>query len=276
MPTDYDAGKIALDALLSWADNHAIGADRNEATTRLHLIDGLLKDVLRWNKASIRCEEPAGSGRIDYACGAPATLFILEAKREGVYFELPAGTRTGIHTIESLVSGTAGRALCDAMQQFAGYAARNGVGPAAVCNGRQLVLFLASRTDGIAPLQGRALVFAGLDDMRNDFRLLWDNASKFGIEERRIYQTLQSVPASAPRPLSATLSQYPGTKRRNDPQSGLDILGELFLEDVTRLEELRKDFHGIAMRVVALYRNTRRLVSKFSRPDIRCFEVKAM
>ena len=242
LPTDYDAGKTALDALLSWADAHAVGADRNEATTRLHLIDGLLEDVLQWDKASIRCEEPAGSGRVDYACGAPAMLFILEAKREGVYFELPAGTRTGTHTIESLVSGAAGRALRDALQQVAGYAALNGVGPAAVCNGHQLVLFLANRTDGVPPLQGKALVFAGLDDMRNDFRLLWDNASKFGVEERRIYQTLQLTPASAPRPLSSTLPQYPGTKRRNDLQSGLDILGELFLEDVTRLEELRKDF----------------------------------
>ncbi|MDQ3152387.1 MAG: hypothetical protein M3R63_11925, partial [Actinomycetota bacterium] len=242
MPTDYDAGKTALDALLSWADAHAVGADRNEATTRLHLIDGLLEDVLQWDKASIRCEEPAGSGRVDYACGTPATLFILEAKREGVYFNLPAGTRTGTHTIESLASGTAGRALREALQQVAGYAALNGVGPAAVCNGHQLVLFLANRTDGVPPLQGKALVFTGLDDMRNDFRLLWDNASKSGIEERRIYQMLQLTPASAPRPLSSTLPQYPGTKRRNDLQSGLDILGELFLEDVTRLEELRKDF----------------------------------
>jgi hypothetical protein len=66
----YDQGKAALDAL------------------------ELLHAVLQWPKAVIRAEEPAGSGFIDYAIGSPATQLIIEAKREGAYFDLPVGTWT--------------------------------------------------------------------------------------------------------------------------------------------------------------------------------------
>ena len=77
---------------------------------------------------------------------------------------------TGVHSIPGLVEGAEGKPLRAAMEQVAGYASAHGVAPALVCNGTQLVAFLAARTDGIAPLRGRALVFTSLDDMRSDFR----------------------------------------------------------------------------------------------------------
>lgn len=242
LPDSYDRGKEALDALILWAEANADGPKRNEATTRLHLINELLEDVLQWPKAVIRAEEPSGSGFIDYAVGAPATQLIIEAKREGEYFQLPAGTTAGAHSIDSLVDGAAGRPLRSALEQVAGYASRNGVAPAGVTNGHQLVLFIAVRTDGIPPLKGRALVFPDLVAMRKDFRLLWDNASPAGIDLHNLHRTLRITEAVPPEPLSAYLPDYPGVKRRNDLQAGLEILGGLFLEDVTRLEELREDF----------------------------------
>ena len=190
----------------------------------------------------MRAEEPAGTGRIDYALGSPGTQFIIEAKREGAYFQLPAGVGTGVHNIENLCSGDAGRSLREALTQVAEYSARNGVAPAGVTNGHQLILFLAVRTDGVPPLKGRALVFSGFPEMRSDFRLLWDNASPPGIDSKNLYRTLRLREAPPPEPLSTHLTSYPGSKRRNSLQSSLDILGELFLEDVARLEELRTDF----------------------------------
>jgi hypothetical protein len=240
--TDYERGKAALDNLIEWADAHATGNARNEATTRLHLINTLLIDVLRWPKSAVRAEERAGTGWIDYALGQPATQLIIEAKREGVVFDLPAGTTTGVHNLTDLSDGAAGRALRQALVQVAEYAGRNGVAPAGVTNGHQLVLFIGSRTDGIPPLNGRGLVFPGLPEMRSDFRSLWDNASPYGIEERHLHRTVRLTEAAPPVPLSVHIPNYPGVKRRNDLQAGLDILGELFLEDVARLEELRKEF----------------------------------
>jgi GTPase SAR1 family protein len=238
----YDQGKAALDALILWAEANADGPKRNEATTRLHLIDELLRGVLQWPKAAIRAEEPAGSGFIDYAIGSPATQFIVEAKREGAYFDLPVGTSTGVHSIQSITDGAQAKPLRDALEQVISYTGRNGVAPAGVTNGRQLVLFIGARTDGVPPLQGKALVFPDLVAMRKDFRLLWDNASPVGIDQRVLHRTVRITEAPPPESLSSQLPNYPGVKRRNDLQAGLDILGELFLEDVARIEELREDF----------------------------------
>lgn len=242
MPTEYDAGKLSLDALIEWVDAHAQGAARNEATTRLHLIDQFLVEVLRWPRSSITTEDPAGAGRIDYALGAPALQLIIEAKREGEDFSLPVGIRTGVHSIASLTDGASGRPLLKAMTQVSEYAARRGVGIAGVTNGNQYVFFIAVRADGIAPLTGRALVFPSLVDIRSDFRLLWDNVSPVGVDSRTLHSTLRLGAATPPEPLSAHLLDYPGVKRRNDLQAGLEILGELFLLDVTKMEGLRRDF----------------------------------
>src|SRR5262249_10494550 len=81
-----------------------------------------------------------------------------------------------------------------------------------------------------------------LEDMRINFRQLWDNASSYGIDAKRLYTTLRITAAPPPAPLSAHIPNYPGVQRRNDLQAGLDILGDLFLNDVARLEEVRADF----------------------------------
>lgn len=242
MVASYDQGKRALEELIGWAEANDFLNKRNEATTRLHLIDSMLTEVLTWPKELIQAEEPAGSGRIDYALGKPATQLIIEAKREGEYFELPPGTQTGVHSISSITDGNASKALRNAMIQVAGYAASNGVPLAGVTNGHQLVLFIAVRTDGTPPLGGSALVFPTLSDMLSDFRLLWDHASPPGVDQRALFAKLRGVAARAPEPLSTHLTDYPGVKKRNDLQMDLEILGELFLIDVARLHELRTEF----------------------------------
>ena len=242
MPGEYDDGKASLDALIEWADANDAGLRRNEAETRLHLIDDLLMSALGWPKSAVHPEIAADEGWIDYALGAPATRLVIEAKREGITFELPAGTRTGVHSIASLTDGRAGRPLRDAMIQVSRYAAANGVAQAGVTNGHQLILFIAVRTDSVKPLDGKALVFPSLADMFSEFRLLWDNTSPPGVESRRLHATLRSGVSAPPEPLSMHLNDYPGVQRRNDLQSGLEVLGELFLVDVARLDELREEF----------------------------------
>lgn len=242
MPTEYDAGKAALDDLIEWADAHIQQGGYNESDTRLKLINRLLTDVLHWPLAAIRTEELSDGGYMDYVLGAPGPRFIVEAKREGIYFDLPAGTTTGVHSIRSITDGAAGKPLKDAMDQVTRYAANEGVAPAAVSNGPQLVIFLAIRTDNIQPRKGRALVYTSPEDMRTDFRRLWDNASPYGIDAKRLYSTLRVTATPPPSPLSVHIANFPGVQRRNDLQAGLDILGDLFLVDVAKLEELRSDF----------------------------------
>lgn len=243
MSTAYEDAKQALDQLISWYGEQPADSDRNEATTRLHLIDTLLTDVLGWPKEQIVAEETYEGEYTDYSLGRPATRMIVEAKREGSYFGVPVGITSLIQRLSSLTEGKDGRPLKAAVEQAAGYCARRGVQLAAVCNGTQLVAYLGVRTDGVPPLQGTALVFSSLSAMRENFSELWNNLSRAGVEARNLYVTLREGEApSVPLPLSAQLPHYPGYKRRNDIQTGLQILADLFLEDITRDPSLQEDF----------------------------------
>jgi hypothetical protein len=242
--TAYEDGKQALDQLITWYGEQPADAARNEATTRLHLINTLLIDVLGWPKEEIEAEEAYGGEYTDYSLGRPATRMIVEAKREGNYFNVPVGITSLIQRLSSLTEGKDGRAVKSAIEQAAGYCARRGVQLAAVCNGTQLIAYLGVRTDGTPPLEGTGLVFSSLSAMRENFSELWSNLSPAGVEARNLYITLREgeVP-SVPFPLSAQLgASYPGHRRRNDIQTGLQMLAELFLEDITRDPTLEEEF----------------------------------
>ncbi len=66
-------------------------SNRNEATTRHHLIDVLIHECLRWPREDVAAEESVDGKYSDYSFTAPRRLLIIEAKREGKYFEIPAG-----------------------------------------------------------------------------------------------------------------------------------------------------------------------------------------
>ena len=53
MSTAYEDGKAELDRLIDWHGEQSATFDRNEATTRFHLIDTLLTQVLGWPKDEI-------------------------------------------------------------------------------------------------------------------------------------------------------------------------------------------------------------------------------
>lgn len=242
MSTPYEDGKQALDQLIAWYDEQP-PESRNEATTRLHLIDTLLMDVLGWPKEEIEAEEAYGGEYTDYSLGRPATRMIVEAKREGTYFSLPVGITSLINRLSTLTDGRDRKSFKAAIEQAAGYCARRGVQLAAVCNGTQLVAYLGVRTDATPPMEGAALVFSSLSAMRENFYELWQNLSSAGVEARNLYITLREGEAPAvPRPLSAQIPHYPGHKRRNDIQTGLQILADLFLEDITRDPSLQEEF----------------------------------
>lgn len=214
--------------------------DRNEATTRLQLIDRLLFDCLGWRRADCETEEREAGVYTDYSFSIVRRTFILEAKREGKYFTLPAGRQSDTYSIPSLCRGNSD--LCDAIDQVAGYCQSRGVPIAAVCNGHQLVAFIAVSSDGVSPLEGSALVFESVQEMNRRFRQLWDCLSRPGVEEGHIFTLLNDSRSSVPPPLSRSLQNYPGHKDRNSFQQNLRILAELVLEDIPRQPELEETF----------------------------------
>ncbi|MGR0319631.1 hypothetical protein [Agromyces sp. ZXT2-3] len=220
----------------------AVDDDVNEADTRLRIINHLLTDVLGWQDREVRAEEHTESGFIDYHVGQGGAHFVLEAKRVGLSFELPAGTGAAVLSLPGLTRGTIGRPLRTALEQAARYAQERGIPVAVAFNGKQLVAFMASRSDGIPPLEGKALVFGSPDAMVDEFLLLWNALSPEGVHDRRLQQLLKAGASLPPEPLSFRLTNYPGSQRRNDLQTGLQILGDLFLGDLEELPELQDEF----------------------------------
>src|SRR3954447_7807631 len=132
----YTAAKDRLDSLISYWQQ-VEKSERNEATTRLHLIDELLTGALGWPRDQIEAEKSHEGEYADYTMGRPAAKVILEAKREGMYFDLPAGVSSGVISIRTVLDGS--ESLKQAIDQVLTYCQKRGVPIAAICNGHQLI-----------------------------------------------------------------------------------------------------------------------------------------
>ena len=185
--SEYEAGRSNLESLVAWYESQ--GGDRNEATTRLQLVDKLYFDCLGWERAEgIELEDSENGEYADYLFSTSRDVLIVEAKREGLSFELPAEKERIKYSIPSLMRDYPN--LKAAMRQVASYCWERGVPYAAVCNGHQIVAFVANRSDGTRPLDGDALVFPSLGFMRKNFLELWQALSKSGISENKLYSRL--------------------------------------------------------------------------------------
>jgi len=188
----------------------------------------------------VRPEEHSAEGFADYVLGAPQRLFVVEAKKEGLAFQLPDEIST-ISQLETLFTFDTG--LKSAVDQARKYAASFGLQYAAVTTGHQLVAFLAVRTDGVEPLKGRALAFPSLERMRREFKFVWNGLSRPGVEARRLSVLLAGDATRLPPPKASTLiAGYPRAAETHPLITDLQILGELFLLDVAEQEEVSDDF----------------------------------
>lgn len=235
---DFEQGYEAAVRLAQATDEQR--ATLNEAETRLRLIDTLLFDCLGWTRDDTSVEAHHNGHYADYVLDDLRPTLVVEAKRAGESFDLPAGMPR-VAKLETLFA--AAKTLKPAVEQALGYALERGMPFAAVSNGRQIVTFLASRQDGVKPIEGRALAFSSPQDIVDDFRTVWDNLSRPGCHARRLQTTLGLAPVSLPpAKLSARLSGYPGYEARSSTATELQILGELFLLDLIQDEGLELEF----------------------------------
>lgn len=241
MQPDYETCRANLTALLNWYELSVTDHNRNEATTRLQLIDRILFECLAWNREDCRAEEPYGKEYTDYSLYSPWRSLIIEAKKEGIYFDVPAGFSGIEYSLQPLCRDNP--KIDAAVKQAMAYCQSRGTPLGAVCNGHQLICFLASRSDGQPPLEGKAIVFASLDRMLENFPILWKYLSKPGVEEKNLQNyVLGAYVPQLPAKLSASITSYPGIKNRNILQTDLQIVGELVIEDVVRTEDIETEF----------------------------------
>jgi len=214
---------------------------RNEATTRLQLIDRLFFECLAWDRKDCISEESHGNEYADYTFSITRRVLIVEAKKEGDYFELPAGEKKLEYNLKTLTKTYPN--LDNAIKQVSGYCQSRGIPIAAVCNGHQIVVFLGTRGDGVAPMEGKCIVFPSIESMCNEFLLFWNYLSKPGIADNNLQTYLPgNADSLIPPKLSTKISNYPGLKGRNAFQTDLKILSDLILEDLTRGHDLEEQF----------------------------------
>ncbi len=186
MNSDYDESRKNLQTLIALYRSKK--STLNEATTRFQLIDSLFFDCLGWEKPDVELEEQYNGEFTDYTFKAPRRVLIVEAKKEGDYFEIPVGKTNIEYSLHSLMKDF--KNVKSAVEQVSKYCQDRGVPIGAVCNGHQIIAFIANRSDGLPPLEGKALVFPSLDFMLDHFLDLWQALSKPAIEEKKLQNRL--------------------------------------------------------------------------------------
>lgn len=238
--TDYEYARQKLEELAIYFNNTK-ETERTESTTRLHLIDSLFFECLGWNKDDVKLEVSQGQDYTDYEFFIAKRVMILEAKKEGKYFQIPLEKKRFKYSIPSLCKDS--KDLKSAIEQVERYCQKRGVEVGVVCNGHQLVAFIANRSDGISPAKGKAIVFASFQDMLENFVELYNSLSKIGIADKYLHKKLlQNEVLTLPPKLSSRILNYPGTKERNAFQTDLQILSDIVLEDFASHQDLGTEF----------------------------------
>lgn len=241
VPADYETGRAALESLVSWASQHDWNRKRNEAQTRKDLIDRLFFDCLGWRHEDCHVEVMHDGAFSDYQFRAEAASLLVEAKKEGIYFDLPAGLEKRSLRLDLLCAQEPD--VDKAVDQALGYCHSRGMPLGCVANGNQLVAFIASRQDNTPPKEGRALVFRSLEDMLEGFKDLWDALSRPGVLEARAIRLLTGGQTLLPPDkLSSRIQNYKSLQVRNLFQLDFNLLGTLFLQDLPESPEKAEEF----------------------------------
>jgi GTPase SAR1 family protein len=240
MSIEYSEGLENLKKLV--AEYSPLGELSNEAQTRFSFVDLFLRNCLGWEVVETKVEVTQAGERTDYECGSPRAL-IIEAKRSADQFKFPPrGPRSGGRIrLDSLCAFSDD--MKDAILQAQKYCQSRGVELAAVSNASQLIIFMATRTDGRSPLAGDALVFDGYEEIVKNFVTVFDAISRPGVSEQR-YRPILSGKQSATMPpkLSSLCIQYHDYSYSSDFQESLRNAASLVIEDLGRSDEVETEF----------------------------------
>ena len=241
--TTIAEGQNALDDLIAEIEQNNLNL--NESETRFQIIDRVILDCLGWRREHMRLEQPQNSqGYTDYELGIPRCV-IWEAKRQDKTFELPANPKKKMfRNLDSIVA-LSGETQA-AIQQVQNYCSNRGVEIAVATNGNQIIAFLATRSDGVAPLKGRCFVVNGFEQFQKKFPQVWQMLSPAGIAENRLKRILSvGEDRALPEKMSLRLENYPRHRYPSQLQRTLRELGEFFLVDIVDQteREIEKKFY---------------------------------
>ena len=144
----------------------------SEADTRVKLIDRVLKEVCMWPESELSREDRVESGFTDYQLKVRRTAHIvLEAKREGVAFELPYAVANRSPKLDGAL--VTDQNVKSAITQVRQYCDDHGIKFAIATNGNGWIVFRAIRDD-MPWKKGRARVFPSIGYIKEHFVEFWN------------------------------------------------------------------------------------------------------
>lgn len=166
--------------------------DMNEAETRHKIIDFIIHDFLSWPKNRVAVEEYINPGFADYVLKKENgdDLLFIEAKKEGVFFELPlpysASERSTYISIKRLISD---QNIKSAINQVRNYCFDAGCEYAGITNGHEWIFFKTfekgKRWDEL-----QAYVIRGLKYFTEDYTKAVNSLSFTAINENSSLSSL--------------------------------------------------------------------------------------
>jgi hypothetical protein len=114
----------------------------NEANTRHKIIDFILHELLSWPKNRVSLEEHIHPGYADYVLNkGDIPILIIEAKKEGVFFELPIPYTKESSSYISIKKLISDQNINDAITQVKNYCFESGCEFACITNGHEWIFF---------------------------------------------------------------------------------------------------------------------------------------
>ena len=159
--------------------NEFIDRDLNEADTRHQIINRVIHEVLDWPISQVKLETSINSGYSDYLLikASGQTGLVIEAKREGKYFLLPAikqkPMELGYVTVKTLMTEPD---ISSAMQQVRTYCLDIGCSYAAITNGHEWIVFRAFE-HGVDWRSLKAFVIPSLKSIPDSFTKIYNSLS---------------------------------------------------------------------------------------------------
>lgn len=205
----------------------------SEADTRSKVIDPIFLLCLNWGEEDIQREENINKGFIDYIFSIDKKRrFLIEAKNEGISFELPDDLSRRSYIIEGIISKN--KDIISAIEQASRYCYEKGIRFAVITNGHQFIVFEGVKI-GSEWRKGKCLIFKSHQDIEDNFILFWNlfnknsvnsgSFSKFLIENTEMLTFI--------RPLDAVHNREE-TLIRNDLNIYLRPFIEFVFEEITQ------------------------------------------
>ena len=229
----------ALDALSREKNNLIKWKDEllSETDTRCKMIDQIMKEVLHWDEHSIRREvhidESPEHQYIDYIYKSDNNLFLIEAKKNGVYFN----TSVTVKKCKSTGALSKDPTTKKALEQMKKYCKDYNIPVGCICNGYQFIVFL---NENMPDNRYDTYVFNDINNIENDIVNFYNIFSPYSnscniLKELFIYKSdrIRDIPQISKSILDIIYN--PNEKISRNPVDSYvrPIIGEFFSELVS-------------------------------------------